>query len=534
MPKILLVGCFSPQMHSIGDHAQTLALTKFLAKYYSDYSIIRLYRDNINLLADMKQVISMDDLIFVSSSGDFGSLHSDNGWHEKRKQILLTFPNNRVVQLPVSVYYEDTGEGYRAFELDKTFFCGLPNYFLLCRTPQESRLLNENFSCRVSWFPDFVFSLNVMLPTDNKRDGALLVLRNDRESCLLNRPARNKRFDGWNRFICRRFATLGIQLTSEPYEDIVAILESKFGKVTFEDAQISNVDIDDGNREQIIMNAVKLYGNYQLVVTDRFHAAVFASLTNTPCVALPGRIPHKIKGNGDLLPHVVYCEQLSDLSRAIREAMSLKPKEFDNTRYFDSFRRMVDDAFSISCSLPDSKVSEEVLEVVRKRRSIRSWIQKPVEPTKIKLLLEAASFAPSAANSQAVKVIAVQDQETLKLLKANTSPWIGVPPLAFLVLYDMGKQHSLKLDFSGWHNRFIWQDTACAMMNMMLVAESLGLKSCWASVQPENEKAIKDALGIIEGHILTSMLFVGYSNQRVDYEHAVHQGRPIKRSVHVN
>ena len=34
-------------------------------------------------------------------------------------------------------------------------------------------------------------------------------------------------------------------------------------------------------------------------------------------------------------------------------------------------------------------------------------------------------------------------------------------------------------------SRFIWQDTAATMMNMMLMAEALGLKTCWVSVEPK-------------------------------------------------
>ena len=100
--KLFWIGCFPPRVHSVGDHAQTLAVEKFLRENFSDYEIVRFYRTEVKKF--FQQSVRDDDLIFIHSSGDFGDLYS--GWHDIRKKIISSFPNNRIIQLPVSVFYQ--------------------------------------------------------------------------------------------------------------------------------------------------------------------------------------------------------------------------------------------------------------------------------------------------------------------------------------------------------------------------------------------------------------------------------------------
>jgi nitroreductase len=58
--------------------------------------------------------------------------------------------------------------------------------------------------------------------------------------------------------------------------------------------------------------------------------------------------------------------------------------------------------------------SEEVLELLRTRRSIRVFKDKPVERRLVEEIIEAARFAPSAYNSQTTEFIVVQDKERLE------------------------------------------------------------------------------------------------------------------------
>ena len=57
--------------------------------------------------------------------------------------------------------------------------------------------------------------------------------------------------------------------------------------------------------------------------------------------------------------------------------------------------------------------TEQVVELLRSRRSIRSFKKKPVERETIAKLIDIARFAPSSTNTQSTEYVAVQDPEVL-------------------------------------------------------------------------------------------------------------------------
>jgi len=456
-----------------------LAVQKFLEREFIDYEIRHFYRDEVDRF--FREDVKEDDLIFIHSSGDFGDLYTD--WHPVRKRIIDAFPENRVVQLPVSVYYQSPA----TFETDKIFFSGRRNLLILCRTLKSAKLLSNNFGCRVEFFPDFAFYLKPDFP-DVERKGVLGVFRCDAESSFRRRVPRKLL-----RRPIKRFVNFLLDI------DHRKRVHRLFHDCFIRDVQVSDVDITDENRERIVFDCLRFYRGFKKVLTDRFHACVFSYLTDTPFSVFEGKIPQKTCVNPFL----------------------------DYDSYFQRFRDLVlsDD----SCSLNDNFRSKknEVFDVILSRRSVRKWNSEPVELNKINQILEAGAYAPSAANLQATKFRVLSHADYIKFVCNHTSPWFqrSFPNRVILVLYDKSK-----LPCETWTERFVWQDTACAMQNMMLVAESLGLKTCWASVNPKQEKNIKNFFGIPKRFVLACMLFLGYSDVQVSLK-SRHQGRQIARNV---
>ena len=56
-----------------------------------------------------------------------------------------------------------------------------------------------------------------------------------------------------------------------------------------------------------------------------------------------------------------------------------------------------------------------LLDIAKKRYSVRKYEDKPVEKEKLEKILACAHVAPTAANLQPVKLLVVQDKERLKL-----------------------------------------------------------------------------------------------------------------------
>ena len=80
---------------------------------------------------------------------------------------------------------------------------------------------------------------------------------------------------------------------------------------------------------------------------------------------------------------------------------------------------------------------ESVLELVRSRRSKRSFAEKPVEREKIEMILDAARFAPSGHNAQSTEFVIVEDQEKIHQIGQLTAE--GLRKMAVPFTSPIGK-----------------------------------------------------------------------------------------------
>ena len=79
----------------------------------------------------------------------------------------------------------------------------------------------------------------------------------------------------------------------------------------------------------------------------------------------------------------------------------------------------------------------DFIEIAKKRYSVRSYKDKKVEEEKLQKILEAAHVAPTAANLQPVRLIAVRSSEGLAKIGKGANLYGA--PLAVIVCADHGK-----------------------------------------------------------------------------------------------
>ena len=117
------------------------------------------------------------------------------------------------------------------------------------------------------------------------------------------------------------------------------------------------------------------------------------------------------------------------------------------------------------------------MEIINIRRSVRSYLDKPVEKEKVELLLRAAMQAPSARNQQPWHFVVVDDPETLRAIAtvSRNMQMLNEAPLAILVLID---KENLTAPLMAP------QDAAAATQNILLKAVDLGLGTCGAVFIP--------------------------------------------------
>ncbi len=115
------------------------------------------------------------------------------------------------------------------------------------------------------------------------------------------------------------------------------------------------------------------------------------------------------------------------------------------------------------------------LDLAKKRYSVRSYSDRPVEEAKINKILQAARLAPSAVNYQPRHFIVATDEELkAELAKAYTRDWFREAPVIIVALGDHQRAWRRR-DGKGHCNI----DVAIAVDHLTLAAASLGLGTCW-------------------------------------------------------
>ncbi len=151
----------------------------------------------------------------------------------------------------------------------------------------------------------------------------------------------------------------------------------------------------------------------------------------------------------------------------------------------------------------------EVAECIRTRRSVRDFLDTPVEKEKVGQILEAGKQAPSAGNQQTWKFILVREPG-LRVQIANACVqqlWVGHAPVIIVVCAEVEKMKRFYED-RGEHLYSI-QSCAAAIENMLLAAHNLGLGACW--VGAFDEASITKILGIPEGIRPQAVIPIGYA-----------------------
>jgi len=152
-----------------------------------------------------------------------------------------------------------------------------------------------------------------------------------------------------------------------------------------------------------------------------------------------------------------------------------------------------------------------MLEILRKRRSIRKYTNNSVESWKIDVLKEAVLRSPSSKNIQPWEFIFVSDPDLIEKLadsKTHGSDFLKGAALGIIFVADPEKSD-------------VWvEDCSIASTITHLTAQSLDLGSCWIQIRNRTHKEpqtagdyIKQVLGIPDKYMVESIIAVGYPGE---------------------
>jgi nitroreductase len=150
----------------------------------------------------------------------------------------------------------------------------------------------------------------------------------------------------------------------------------------------------------------------------------------------------------------------------------------------------------------------EFINVVESRRSIRTYLEKKVESSKIDYIIECARRSPSWANRQCWKFIIVKDKSIIKELSKTSliNRWLKNAPIIVVACADP--------IMSGSNNGidYFIVDVSIAMEHLILAATDVGLGTCW--IGGFNEDKIKKILIIPKRIRVVSMTPLGYPSEK--------------------
>jgi len=151
----------------------------------------------------------------------------------------------------------------------------------------------------------------------------------------------------------------------------------------------------------------------------------------------------------------------------------------------------------------------EFLELVQKRRSLRSYLDKPVEQEKLTYILESARWAPSWKNMQCWRFIVVRAEITRQALAevmTDKNPGYKALLQAPLVIVLC----AVPFESEVWEDKdYMMLDAGLAMEHLVLAATEQGLGTCWQGWF--SEEKVRAVLNIPQGVRVIAMTPLGYA-----------------------
>ncbi len=151
----------------------------------------------------------------------------------------------------------------------------------------------------------------------------------------------------------------------------------------------------------------------------------------------------------------------------------------------------------------------DFFEVVETRQSIRAFQDSPIEPEKLRQILDTINRAPSAGNLQGYEVYLVTNRAALECLARATSGQDFIAQAALALVFCAHPARSAQRYGQRGTTLYCVQDATIACAYAQLAVTALGLACVW--VGAFNEDAVRAAIGV--GHDLrpVSFLPIGYA-----------------------
>lgn len=286
--NIFLLG--TPLHGNLGDHLIAEAEKQFFEDFLPQYNFVDIPMPVYSKCKKkLKSLVCNDDIIVISGGGWLGNLwlHNEN----YVRNMIKSFPNNKIIIMPQTIFYEDNENGRKEMEITKEIYNSHKDLRFCLRDKKsydyvtKHILKNNNFSCYL--LPDMALTYKNDLDLKDNRKDALVCFRKDREKVLSDEEAQKVREYIWSK-----------------------------GLDTWDTTTVYLYGISLKQRKKAIESKIMEYSKAKIIVTDRLHSMIFAAISHTPCVALDN-VTAKVSGVYEWIKNLKYIKLAKNAQEAI-------------------------------------------------------------------------------------------------------------------------------------------------------------------------------------------------------------------------
>ncbi len=312
--RLILIG--TPVHGNLGDHAIAEAEKELLNKFFPDREYVDIVMPTYcSYSKKIKNYINKNDIIMISGGGWLGTLWKHN--EDVVREIVNSYPNNRIVILPQTVYFDNSEEGRKEVATSREIYSKHSRLLFCLRDKASYEFVVKNkFTQKTEntlYMPDMVLYLKPeVMNTD--REGVLLCFRMDREKNMSCGQRRRIREWLWEKGETTTYTTT-VYLDNVPME----------------------------NRQDAVLEKLEEYSKAKLIITDRLHSMLFAAITSTPCIAFDN-LTGKVKGVYEWINNMNYIKVVNNEEEAIiyiDKMLNINCDLFDNSAIMESFSILV-------------------------------------------------------------------------------------------------------------------------------------------------------------------------------------------------
>lgn len=148
--------------------------------------------------------------------------------------------------------------------------------------------------------------------------------------------------------------------------------------------------------------------------------------------------------------------------------------------------------------------ADTVYDIIKTRRSVRSFTNQEISDSTLQKILEAGWLAPSAGNRQPVEFIVIKDPSIRQ--KISAQQFVKESAVVIVVIVNLERTTSRYGDRG--ERMYIYHDSGAAVQNILLMCKALGLGSCW--IGAFNDERVSRLLELPEHVLPMAIIPIGY------------------------